>query len=316
MIRLALCCLFTKEPIKFRTTTVRYLSTLEKKSIDHLEYIDELICANLSALSKAITFCGKNRIGSFRINSDFFPIYTHPEYGYDLKDLPSYQQILLECSDLKDKAVNFGVRLTFHPDQFVVLNSLRRDVVENSIKELSYHGVLSELVGADVINIHGGGGYGNKAEAILRFKTHFKYLPTSVQQRLTVENDDRVFTPEELIPLCHQLNIPFVYDVHHHRCLKDQLSIKEATQMALATWNEREPLFHISSPKCGWEGPPAKIRQHHDFIDINDFPEEWKAISQQITIDIEAKAKECAVLDIYKKMEINRWKMAPICIKN
>ncbi len=54
----------------------------------------------------------------------------------------------------------------------------------------------------------------------------------------------------------------------------------------------REPLFHISSPVNGWQG--SDDRKHHDDIDINDFPMDW--LSLDLTIEVEAKAKEWAVL--------------------
>jgi UV DNA damage endonuclease len=81
-----------------------------------------------------------------------------------------------------------------------------------------------------------------------------------------------------------------VYDVHHHRCLPDQLSVEQATEQAIATWN-REPLFHISSPIDGWQG--AKPERHHDYIDISDFPACW--LKKSLTVEVEAKAKEAAV---------------------
>jgi UV DNA damage endonuclease len=78
--------------------------------------------------------------------------------------------------------------------------------------------------------------------------------------------------------------------VHHHRCLKDGLSVEHVTEAALKTWN-REPLFHVSSPKFGWES--ARPNLHHDFINIQDFPECWRGLP--ITVEVEAKAKELAV---------------------
>jgi UV DNA damage endonuclease len=72
--------------------------------------------------------------------------------------------------------------------------------------------------------------------------------------------------------------------------LKDSLSVEHVTQEALATWN-REPLFHVSSPKFGWGS--SKPSHHHDFIDIHDFPECWRGLS--ITVEVEAKAKELAI---------------------
>ena len=59
-----------------------------------------------------------------------------------------------------------------------------------------------------------------------------------------------------------------VYDVHHHRCKPDKYSIEEATRLALKTWKDaREPLFHISSPKTGWNS--INPRNHSDFIDVS-----------------------------------------------
>jgi UV DNA damage endonuclease len=93
------------------------------------------------------------------------------------------------------------------------------------------------------------------------------------------------------LPVCQTVGVPLVYDVHHHRCLPDGLSETVATARALATW-KRQPLFHVSSPLTPWgHGNP---RNHHDFIDIADVPESW--CGMDITIDVEAKAKELAVL--------------------
>ncbi|MBN1834758.1 MAG: hypothetical protein JW820_02845, partial [Spirochaetales bacterium] len=110
-----------------------------------------------------------------------------------------------------------------------------------------------------------------------------------------LENDDRVYTPAEILPVCADTGTPLVYDVHHHRCLEDGLSVQEATTRALATWN-REPLFHLSSPRGGWNAPNP--RRHDDYIDPEDLPPEWLRLGQarNFTIEVEAKAKELAVL--------------------
>ncbi len=299
MQRFGLCCLFNEASIRFRTTTARYISTLGSS---RFEYLANIIESNLKNLLLAISFCADHKILAFRVTSNLLPIYTHPVWGYKIKDLPNLDCIEKLFRSIKQQAIDKKIRLSFHPDQFVVLNSPREDVVDKSIEDLEYHGLIAKLVGADVINIHGGGGYGDKASAIKRFAENFHRLSIDVQQRLTVENDDKVFTPQDLIPLCESLKIPLVYDVHHHRCLSDQLTIFQATQGALKTWN-REPLFHISSPKNGWDS--KNLKNHHDFINPQDFPDEWLTIDP-LTIDVEAKAKELAVIklqeDISKRL--------------
>ena len=62
----------------------------------------------------------------------------------------------------------------------------------------------------------------------------------------------------------------------------------------------REPLFHISSPLEGWNGP--KPERHHHFIDVNDFPDCWRR--KTITVEVEAKAKEAAVLKLKEELTL------------
>jgi UV DNA damage endonuclease len=245
----------------------------------------------------ALQFCSANEIGCFRVNSQILPLKTHPSLGYDLVELPNGREVVnqfLECGRI---AKTGGLRIVFHPDQFVVLNSPRPNVVSQSIAELEYHTEVAQWIGADVINIHCGGAYGDKQMALRTFAKTLKRLSRNARKLLTVENDDRIYTPSDLLPFCRKHGIPFVYDIHHHRCKPDVLSEEEATQQTLATW-DREPLFHISSPLEGWSGP--KPYRHHDYIDIHDFPVCWQGLD--MTIEVEAKAKELAVKKLAKAL--------------
>jgi UV DNA damage endonuclease len=74
------------------------------------------------------------------------------------------------------------------------------------------------------------------------------------------------------------------------------LTIEEATELAAATWERAggEPYCHLSSPRNRWlEGNP---RPHADYIDLTDFPDCWQG--RRMTVDIEAKARELAVLKL------------------
>ena len=295
MIRLGLCCLFQDQPIKFRTTTATAIARM--KRADGLLKLSGLCRANADALLASLRFCAENGIGCFRINSQILPIKTHPECGYAVGDLPDSDEIISRFKHCGEFAKQHNVRTSFHPDQFVVLNSPRPDVVEKSIAELEYQAEVAHWVGADVVNVHGGGAYGDKPKALADFARNLDRLSDSVRSRLTVENDDRTYTPEDLLPVCRDAGIPLVYDVHHHRCNQDGLSEDEATECAIATW-DREPMFHISSPLEGWDGP--KPARHHDYIDVKDFPICWRDLD--ITVEVEAKAKELAVLRLIRQM--------------
>lgn len=298
MLRLGLCCKFHKEKIKFRE--IRYIHFKKLSLNERWQKLDEIILDNLEALSAALQFCYQSGIFAFRIGSFLFPLYTHPEGGYTLEDLPSQKQIYAKMALIKQDAQNKGIRLSFHPDQFVILNSPREEVVEAAIKDLEHHDQLAHWLGADVINIHAGGVYGDKVSALRRLEHNLERLSPNLRSKLTFENDDKNYTPNDLYPLCKKNKIPLVYDVHHHRCLPDPLGEIEATKKALSTW-DREPLFHISSPKDGWTGP--KPSRHHDYIQVDDFPPFWKEIGP-LTVDIEAKAKEEAVLKLKEELKL------------
>jgi UV DNA damage endonuclease len=157
------------------------------------------------------------------------------------------------------------------------------------------------LVEGAVLNIQGGGEFDDKQTTLADFSRSLDRLSSRARSRVTVENDDKVFTPADLLPVCRATGIPLVYDVHHHRCNQDGLSEEEMTEQGIVTWN-REPLFHILSPIEGWDG--SKPERHHDFIDVKDFPKSWHDL--ELTVETEAKAKEVPLLKLKKKLERQR----------
>lgn len=299
MVRLGLCCMFRDEPIKFRVTTAKSVSQLARR--EALRKLSDLAHHNARSLRAALEFCDARGIGCFRVLSQILPLKTHPELGYRVADLPAGDEIERTFRECGDFARRRKLRTCFHPDQFVVLNSPRPDVVASAIQELEYQAEVAEWIGADVINIHGGGAYGDKPRALGQLTRAIERLPAAIRSRLTLENDDTTFTPADLWPVCRATGTPLVYDVHHHRCLPDQWTIDEATRAALDTWN-REPLFHISSPQDGWSG--SRPERHHDFIELADFPANWRARS--LTVEVEARAKEAAVLRLKQELELRQ----------
>jgi len=82
-----------------------------------------------------------------------------------------------------------------------------------------------------------------------------------VRSRLTLENDDVSYTPRDLLPICQSLSLPLVYDVHHHRCNPDGLSVAEASALAAESWRAlvREPYCHLSSPRAAGRGATLNL---------------------------------------------------------
>jgi UV DNA damage endonuclease len=287
-LRLGLCCQFVREPIKFRATTATAMLRLPKPA--RLTRLADLCRSNAEALLASLEFCASHGIGAFRIKSQILPVKTHPAAGYEMNELPGGADIIARFRECGRFARSNDVRLSLHPDQFVVLNSPNPRTLANSLAELDYQAEVAEWVGADTINLHGGGAYGDKAAALAALRRNIERLPKPVRLCLTLENDDKVYTPSDLLPVCAATSVPLVYDVHHHRCLPEGLSVAEISERARKTW-PAEPLFHISSPLAGWDGP--KPQRHHDYIDAGDFPLEW--LGWPLTVEVEAKAKELAV---------------------
>jgi UV DNA damage endonuclease len=308
VIRWGLCCQFLDSPIKFRSATHRYVASLAPRVAR--TYLTEITRHNAQALIAAVERCHQLGIGAFRITSQILPLATHPVSGYGLERLDPAGEIETTFRLAGDLARLYDIRLSFHPDQFVVLNSAHESVIGSSVAELELQGSLAELVEADAIVLHAGGAFGGVPAALDRLRRGLSRLSSGTRARLALENDDRQFSPADLLPVCRGEGVPLVYDVHHHRCHPDRLSVEEATELAAETWDGKEPWYHLSSPKDGWSSPNP--RAHADYIEPADFPDAWheaalsdRARGRRMTIDVEAKAKERAVLALKEELRAN-----------
>lgn len=135
-----------------------------------------------------------------------------------------------------------------HPDQFVLINSLKEDVVQRSIDELHYHCSILDAMGLDEsakIQIHVGGVYGDKPRAIKRFIERYNSLNEAIKKRLAIENDDHLFSLKDCLEVHQRTKIPVIFDTFHHECLNNGESIKEAILQAQATWKKSDGLLMI-----------------------------------------------------------------------
>jgi UV DNA damage endonuclease len=170
-LRLGLCCIFREQEIKFRTTTAAATSRMPRS--DALAKLSSLCLINADALAAALEYCHEHSIGCFRINSQILPLRTHPQQGYRMDELPDCEEIERRFQACGDFARQHDLRTCFHPDQFVVLNSQRPEVVDASIQELEYQAEVAQWVRADVINVHGGGAFGNNYRVCTGEDVHY-----------------------------------------------------------------------------------------------------------------------------------------------
>lgn len=289
------CINMTLNSLKPKVTTNRGMvkKTFESKG---LKYTSELSLENIKDLITIIKWNKENGIDFYRMSSDMFPWMSE----YEFKDLPDYSEIkklLLIAGDLSKE---YNQRLTFHPGPFNVLCSPKKDVVDKTIKELNKHSEIMDMMGLSAspynkINIHVGGVYGDKESALKRWCDNFILLNNNTKSRLTVENDDKesCYTVKDLLFIYNKLNVPIVFDIHHHNCHSGGISQKEAMSIAYKTWSHTNvtPIVHISEPR-----DERNIRAHHDYV-----KKEIETFGFDVDIMMEAKAKELAVLEYEKK---------------
>ena len=178
------------------------------------EKLTEVITHNLEALEKMVDYNIANGIRLYRISSDLIPFGSSP---VNMLDWPETHKEVFDRIGTKIR--RGSMRVSFHPGQYTVLNSPTEDVVARAIEDLIYHDKILTALGTDATNkivLHVGGTYGDKEAALDRFAENFQRLPESVQNRLIIENDDRLYNSEEVLELTNRLQIPSVFDNLHH----------------------------------------------------------------------------------------------------
>ena len=292
-MRLGYACINSTMGKYVTTNRTMMKRTFEARGLD---YISELALLNSKDIIKILEWNRLNGISFFRLSSSVIPWGSH----IDLTQLKDYKAIKQELKKAGDFAKFWDMRITSHPGPFVVLTSPNEEVVKNSIADLELHAQVFDMMGLsktpyNKINIHCNGVYGNKQEAMDRFISNFKLLSKSVQSRLTIENDDKasMYSVKDLIYIHEKINIPIVFDYHHHQFQTGDLSEEQALSLALSTWPKNIiPVVHYSESKALHENDnKLKPQAHSDYI--NALPNTYG-----LTVDImvEAKAKELAIL--------------------
>ncbi len=137
------------------------------------------------------------------------------------------------------------MRISMHPDQFVVINSPNAAVVESSVRELRYHAEVLDLMGLDLtakIQIHGGGVYGDRPAAWPGSSRDSRRSTEAVRRRLVVENDDRCYTLADCLALSAAAGVPVLFDAFHHRIHNRGEDPAEALRLAPPTWTNQDGL--------------------------------------------------------------------------
>lgn len=308
---LGLCCQFLESRTK-RDGTVVYENSIEERSLQlgrfnsgaySKDYIRKLFRHNADEIIRLIPKLVQENIKSFRLSSTFISLWDL------LSDIPKEDDVLkaklLTAGNLFKK---HGIRVTTHPGQYTVLSSDSDNVIAKSIEDLAYHAWVFDQMGFDhtpyyAINIHGG--KGDRAEKLINT---IKSLPENIKNRLTLENDERVYSLSQLNIVHKATGVPLVWDSHHFIFNQDGLTMEGAYELSMKSWDKTgiKPLQHISNTSPGLE--KAKFmerRKHSDFIHY--IPDcQLKGIqTNEVDVDVEAKMKNLALSKMRAEFNIS-----------
>lgn len=280
---LGLVCITHGDEVRYKTTTRKQLFKFDEAT--QREKLRELYAENLSRLGKAIEYCAANDIRLYRMTSGLFP-FSDESFGLEI--LGEFKS---ELAATGQHAIRKGIRLVLHPDQFCVLNSDSDEVIKNSIKILTMHATIMDLLEQPrsewaLMNIHGG-----KSDRIDKLVETIGNLPEAIKSRVTFENDEHAYSSTQILEVCRRAGVPFVFDAHHHICREgldsyEDPSVIEMFWAARETWKNPEwQLVHISNGRDRFAD-----RVHADVV--WDMPSVFKHAGW---IEVEAKTKEFAI---------------------
>jgi UV DNA damage endonuclease len=256
------------------------------------ERLVETVGANLNCLGKVLQYNACHGFRYFRVSSDLVPFASHPVCRYDWA-----AHFRPELQRLGRLVRDHGMRITMHPDQFVVLNGPDQELTQRNVRELEYHAVVLDAMGLDLtarIQLHVGGVYGDRTAALRRFADAWHALPAAVRRRLAVENDDRLYGLSDCLALSRETGVPVVLDSFHHACRNAGESLAEAVAQAAATWSADRGslLVDYSSQK-----PGGRVGQHAERLDQEHFQDFVRTThGWDFDLMLEIKDKEASAL--------------------
>ncbi len=270
-------------------------STFRLKSYSE-ERLLQTVENNLNCLTHILRYNVKKDLLFFRITSGLVPFASHEVCQFDW-----VERFSSDFKRIGKFALENNLRISMHPDQFTLLNSPSEDVTRRSFQELQYHADVLDALELPLnarIQVHVGGIYGDKNAALKRFVRRYQELPPAVAKRLTVENDDHLYSLRDCLRLHDETGVPILFDSFHHACFNNGEDMRDALEQAASTWTEDYGILMVdySSQKAG-----ARTGTHAESLDEADFSAFLEATrGLDFDIMLEIKDKEVSALKAIK----------------
>ena len=263
--------------------------TLRLAGLGDAEKVRALAWENLLGLETIVRWNADHGVPLFRIGQSLVPFASHPDFPYDWE--AEHGDDLREIGEL---ARSLGIRLSMHPGQYIQPGSPKPGVSERSLIELRYVARVFDLIGNpdSVIVLHMGGAYEDRGTTAARFVETMR-PETEVLRYLALENDERIWAVPEIVETSRALGIPAITDTFHHDLNPGGLTLDEALDLSLPTWEPRgvRPKLHLSS-----QDPVKQAGAHAYLVDVRDWQTLVSALGgREADVMIEAKGKEHAL---------------------
>ncbi len=276
---------------------------------------------SIEYLHDIFDYLASQQIQMYRISSDIAPYLTHPhkpEFRNQIKEARR------ELRWLGKSARQQKLRLSFHPSQYIILNSANDALTAQSVHDIESQAEILDVMelGPEArIVIHVGGLYDDRMAARERWmQTYEKRLSIRARARLDLENDDVSFSASDVLAIHREVGVPLVFDHQHFWCLNpDRLELQSTLKKFLATWPRGvRPKIHFSSPRtemreCVERDRVTKRRRkvlksppligHADFVNPFEFATFMRSAGKlEFDVMLEAKMKDVALLRLRRDL--------------
>jgi len=262
----------------------------------------ETVENNLKCLAKILRFNVQHNILFFRITSDLIPFASHPICSVQWQD--EFYSIFRKIGSFIKKN---NIRISMHPDQFVIINAKNKDIVNRSIQELIYHTDVLDSLNLDAsakIQLHIGGVYGDKKKSITRFINNYKKLPEKIMKRLVIENDHQRYNLADSLYISKRCSIPILFDYFHHKIYHEKNNLDSIFYNYIQTWSSKDgkPMCDYSSQRPNHN--PGSHAYSIDLQDFSNFIEYTKPYDIDIMLEIKEKEQSALkAIDLLKNDE-------------
>lgn len=263
------------------------------KNANHDNLVD-LMNYNLKALETMIDYNIRSGIKLFRISSDVIPFGSN-----SINNIEWWILFKEQLYNIGKKIKDSGMRVSMHPGQYTVLNSIDEGVVQRAYKDLDYHAKFLDSLHVGTnhkIILHIGGVYGDKKQSIVRFMKNYKELNDPIKARLVIENDDKSYDIGDVLNIGKEIGIPVIFDVLHHAIHKNQHLEDDSYWIneCFYTWKENDGVQKIHYSQ---QNPNKKKGSHSNSIKIQEFLSFYYGLGRtDIDIMLEVKDKNLSTI--------------------